>query len=222
MQMANICQRNVYRLFTVALTAVLLSGCGFQPLYATPDGSGSHPILRQINVDTIVSTGDAGEGNLAVQPILRSALEDRLLVGQLTSPEYDLKVEVTPRARRVGVQIDASVSRFNYQLFSRYQLVHRATGARIIGRPSAISSFNQVTSQYSSLFSERTTVETASKRLAEEIERDILFQFKDLMKRIDEAKEKNTPRPEDPPKFERDLEDRNFDPDFDPELIPGR
>ncbi|MEO1674644.1 MAG: hypothetical protein AAFR72_04390 [Pseudomonadota bacterium] len=213
---------SVYRMIMIAMVGVLLSGCGFEPLYATPNGSGSHPNLRQINVDTIISTGDAGEGNLAVQPILRSALEDRLLVGQLTSPDYDLRVEVTPRARRVGVQIDASVSRFNYQLFSRYQLVHRETGARITGRPSAIASFNQVTSQYSSLFSERTTVEKASTRLAEEIERDILFQFKDLMKQIEDRKNDKTPRPDDPPTFERDLEDRNFDPDFDPELIPGR
>lgn len=208
------------QLVFMVLMLPLLSACGFQPLYATPDGAGTHPILRQINVATIVSTRDAGEGNLAVQPILRRSLENRLLVGQQTSADYDLIVEVTPRARRVGVQIDASVSRFNYQLISRYQLIHRATGATITGKPVSVAAFNQVTAQYSSLFSERTTVEKASERLAEEIERDILFQVGDLMKRIETAKAKGAKPLEELPEFEVDP-DGGFDPDFDPELIPN-
>ncbi len=200
----------------------LLSACGFQPIYATPEGKSNHALLRQIKIASIISTRDAGEGNLAVQPILRRALENRLLVGSAISEEYDLVVEVTPRARQLAVQIDASVTRFNYQLISRYRLIHRETGAVIGGTPLAIASFNQVISQYSSLFAEREAVEKASTRLAEEIERDILLQADDLEKRIARARAQGLKPAEDVDKFETPEQDSPFDPDFDPDLIPSR
>lgn len=209
-------------LLFIISSCIMLSGCGFQPLYATPKDGSAAPLLRQINVATIVSTRDAGEGNLAVQPILREALENRLLVSQQTNQAYDLIIEVTPRARRLGVQTDASVARFNYQLFSRYRLVHRETGAFINGSPSSIASFNQVTAQYSSLFSERTAVVKASERLAEEIERDILLQRDKIANRIQRARQDGAKPVDVMPEFELPAEDKEFDPDFDPELIPSR
>lgn len=201
---------------------LLLSACGFQPIYATPEGKSSHQLLRQISVTNIFSTRDAGEGNLAVQPILQRALEERLLVDPGNSNEYDLMVEVTPRALRLAVQLDASVTRFNYQLASRYRLIHKETGALITGSPLAVASFNQVTSQYSSLFAEREAVEKAANRLAEEIERDILLQADTMEEEIATAREKGQVAPEEMDEFELPEEDSLFDPNFDPELIPGR
>ncbi len=186
-----------HNLCCVLILTVLLAGCGFQPLYATPKNAEGHPLLRQIEVGPIVSTRDAGEGNLAVQPILRRALENRLIVDQQVSDTYDLTVTVTPIARRLNVQVDASVTRFNYELRSGYELTHRQTRATIRGNPTAVASFNQVASNYSSLFAEREAVEKASQRLAEEIERDILFKADILKKAIDERKGGNGPAPED-------------------------
>jgi len=188
---------SLYTRCCALLLTALLAGCGFQPLYATPKGADGHPLLRQIEVGPIVSTRDAGEGNLAVQPILRRALENRLIVDQQVADTYDLTVTVTPIARRLNVQVDASVTRFNYELRSRYELTHRQTRAKIRGNPTAVASFNQVASQYASLFAEREAVEKASQRLAEEIERDILFKVDTLKKAIERRKAGKAPEDED-------------------------
>ncbi len=207
--------------------APLLSGCGFQPIYAEQqtgkgiDGSKAS-LLGNITVANIISTRDAGEGNLAVQPILRRALESRLLQGASSTDEYELFVTVTPVARRLAVQLTGTVTRLNYTLNSRYRLVHKQTGAMVNGTPTAIASFNQVTSQYSSLFAEREAVEKSATRLAEQIERDILLQHDVLKKRIAIAEEKGQKREEGFDQFEDPEDDTPFDPDFDPELIPGR
>jgi len=197
-----------------------LASCGFQPLYATPDEAGAHSLIRQIKVTDIISTRDAGEGNLAVQPILRKALENRLLVSQRQSEDYLLVVRVTPRARRQAVQLDASVSRFNYELLANYRLVHRETGAYISGYPSSLVAFTQVTAQYASLYSERSAVIKASERLAIEIERDILLQADRMEAIIADARLRNEKPEKDPTKFDETDMVPEFDPDFDPELIP--
>lgn len=196
---------------------IALVGCGFQPLYASPEGAENHPLLRQIRVGAIISTRDAGEGNLAVQPVLRRALENRLLVNQAQSEGYELAVEVTPRARRLAVQLDASVTRFNYSLFSKYRLVHLETGASISGNPTSITSFNQVTSQYSSLFAEREAVQKSATRLAEEIERDILSQTSDMERRIAIARRQKAKAKTN---AVEELEGDEKKPDFLPDLIP--
>ena len=212
--------KNIISWIFILFAALTLSACGFQPLYATPEGAQDHPVLRQIRLGEIISTRVADEGNLSVQPLLRRALEKRLLINQAQSEEYILVVEVTPVARRLAIQIDASVNRFNYSLSSRYRLVHAETGAFIQGRPSALVSYSQVTAQYASLYAERTAVEKASMRLAEEIERDILSKYNKLEDDIAERRAKAIKPDSDPTKFD-DEENPNIEliPDFDRENI---
>jgi len=210
-----------FAVIALGFAVMLLSACGFQPIYATPDEPRANGLLRNVNVASIISSRDAGEGNLAVQPILRRELQSRLL--QDGSGEmFDLHVEVTPVARRLAVQLDASVTRLNYTLNSRYRLIHRDTGAMIRGNLSAIASFNQVTSQYSSLFAEREAVEKSARRLAEQIERDILLQQDEFDIIIDRAKKRGQKPVKDQEIFDVPEDYTPFDPDFDPELIPGR
>ncbi len=206
--------------FILIISSIAVSSCGFEPIYATPENATAHPFLRKISVTSIISTRDAGEGNLAVQPILRRALDRRLLTSQQTEDAFDLMVEVTPVAVQLAVQIDASVTRFNYRLASRYRLVHRETGVAIEGTPRAIASFNQVNSQYSSLFAEREAVEKSATRLAEEIERDILIQSTAMQEDIALAIERKQKPAEDANEFETTLDETVINPLLAPDLIP--
>jgi len=155
-------------LAATAASALLLGGCGFRPLYATTQGDAA--ISRLISVQTIAAPE-------TVAPYLSDALGERVGAVNGETPRYDLSVEAREGAEKLAVQIDATVTRYNYRLSARYTAVDRLTGERITGVARAVTSYNIVNSQYSTLFAERAAIEKAARLLAEEIERDLLIQF---------------------------------------------
>lgn len=148
----------------------LLSGCGFQPLYATPEGESLSPLLARVEIAEV-------SGPEIVAPSVRRALDTQLLAINVVQHDYDLSVHVDERAERLAVQIDATVTRYNYRLNAKYTLLDRAGGKEFKGAAEAVASFNIVSSQYSTLFAERAAREKAATSLAEAIERDILLQL---------------------------------------------
>jgi len=146
-----------------------LGACGFQPLYATTQGDNGASGLQ--NVDLLRLTAST-----EIEPFVRKAFARRAGADP-SGAEYELIVNAKERAERLAVQIDASVTRYNYRLIGDYVLVHRKTGERISGRGEAIASFNVVSSQYSTLFAEKAAREKAATSLVAEIERDLLLKI---------------------------------------------
>lgn len=155
-------------LAATAAAALLLSGCGFQPLYATAQGETA--VSRLVSVQTIAAPE-------TVAPYISDALHARLGGVDGERPRYDLFVEAREGAERLAVQIDATVTRYNYRLSARYNVVDNQTGERFSGVARAVTSYNIVSSQYSTLYAERAAIEKAASLLAEEIERDLLIRF---------------------------------------------
>ena len=158
----------IVQLCLLAVAALSMAACGFQPLYATTSGAGGSGLS---NV-ALVGLSSSQE----VQPFIDSAFSNRVSTN-LDEAEYELIVTTTEQAERLAVQIDASVTRYNYQLIGRYVLVQRSTGKQFKGNARAIASFNVVSSQYSTLFAEKAAREKAAKTLVNEIERDVLLQI---------------------------------------------
>lgn len=154
----------------IAVVAALLPGCGFQPLYATADGGAAG--LRNVALSQV-------EAPETIESVVRRAFERRMSMAPAEA-RYDLTVRTSEQAERLAVQIDASVTRYNYRLVGDYTLVERATGARIKGNVVSIASFNVVDSQYSTLHAEAAAREKAANQLAEDIERDILLELAEL------------------------------------------
>ena len=153
------------RLLSVSC-ALLVSACGFRPLYATAEGGGTGLTqMALVNVEAPEAIGD----------IVNQAFERRIRGGQ--SARYDLSVKASEQAERLAVQIDASVTRYNYRLVGDYTLVERATGKRYTGNVVSIASFNVVNSQYSTLYAEEQAKEKAAAQLVEDIERDVLLKL---------------------------------------------
>lgn len=154
-------------LFVVAL-APALSGCGFTPLYAVAE-TGGKPALANVHLASIETSKEAAR-----------VLEDEFrwrTAGEASDARYDLYLNVTEQAQRLAVQIDDSVTRYNYRLRGGYRLVDRTNGAQTTGRAEAVVSFNVVSSQYSTLFAEKSAREKAALRLVDQIEREILLQL---------------------------------------------
>lgn len=167
------------RRLAMALAALLLPACGFQPLYATNAGAAA-PGLRHIALKSV----DAPED---IAPAVTRAFERRMATAP-GAAKYDLLITATEQAERLAVQIDASVTRYNYRIVGRYTLVNRATGKQTKGAVTSISSFNVVNSQYSTLHAEDAAREKAANQLAEDIERDILLELASAGDRPEKAK----------------------------------
>jgi LPS-assembly lipoprotein len=156
----------IMRSAAIVLAALLLSSCGFRPLYAT-DGGGGTGLSRMALVDVEATDG--------VTDIVGRAFARRIRGGD--EALYDLSVKATEQAERLAVQIDASVTRYNYRLVGDYTVVERSSGKRYVGNVISIASFNVVNSQYSTLFAEEQAREKAAAQLVEDIERDALLKI---------------------------------------------
>lgn len=154
------------RLLIVA-PALLLAACGFRPLYAT-DGGGGSGLSRMALVEVAA--------NEAIAPVISRAFRRRTSADGADAL-YDLTVTASEQAQALAVQIDASVTRYNYNLNADYTLTERSTGKRYTGRVVSIASFNIVDSQYSTLYAEETAREKAAAQLVEDIERDALLKL---------------------------------------------
>ncbi len=155
----------------LAVSVLTISACGFRPIYATPDGAIA-PINKQIAIGPITAPEE-------VHLYISDALRDRIVMRADTAPKYELTVIASEAAQRLAVQIDATVTRYNYRLTGLYLLRDLETQKVHEGKAQAITSYNIVSSQYSTLFAERTAREKAARLLAEEIERDILLRLAD-------------------------------------------
>jgi LPS-assembly lipoprotein len=155
-------------LVAITASALLLSACGFRPIYAAPNGGA--PVSRLVSVGQIAAPE-------VVAPYVSDALSRRLAVVDGATPQYRLDIEVREVAEQLAVQIDATVTRYNYRLDARYWVTDGKTGERFGGQARAVTSYNIVSSQYSTLFAERTAIEKAARLLAEEVERDLLIRF---------------------------------------------
>ncbi|MEO1137373.1 MAG: LPS assembly lipoprotein LptE [Pseudomonadota bacterium] len=158
----------VLRLAAAFSLSLWLCACGFKPIYATQEGAS--PVSRLVAVGPVAAPE-------TVAPYVADALDARLGSVNGETPRYDLLVTAQEAAERLAVQIDATVTRYNYRLSARYRVIDRETGEGFSGVARAVTSYNIVNSQYSTLFAERTAVEKAARQLAEEIERDLLIRF---------------------------------------------
>lgn len=158
------------RILSIFLVGVslFLSGCGFTPLYATAE-TGGKPALANVRLASITASNEAKQ-------ILERVFARRTAVDS-EAAEYDLYLTVKEAAQQLAVQIDDSVTRYNYRMTGTYSVANRRTGETMRGRADATVSFNVVSSQYSTLFAEKDAREKAAGILADEIARDILVQL---------------------------------------------
>jgi len=161
------CAGTTGRALLAAAGLALLSSCGFQPLYAT-NGNGP-PGLRNVALSTVNAPEE-------ISPMVTRAFARRTS-GEPSAAAYDLQINAREQAERLAVQIDASVTRYNYRLVGRYTLTERSSGKRYTGSAVSIASFNVVNSQYSTLFAEEAAREKAANQLVEDVEHDILLKL---------------------------------------------
>jgi LPS-assembly lipoprotein len=145
------------------IAALTLAGCGFRPLYGGVSGAARRLELSQIAVTPIESTLGSD---------MRNELIDRLTPsGEPAYPQYRLDITLHEYREGLGIQSDASVTRWNYQLTAVYQLTDLGTGKVVNkGTASSIASYSVVDSQFATLAAENDAKRRTAVDLGDELE----------------------------------------------------
>ncbi|MEM9706585.1 MAG: hypothetical protein AAF850_10980 [Pseudomonadota bacterium] len=162
-------------------SALFLSGCGFQPVYATREGQDQPGLLNAIEMSDV-------NASPSIAPVIREAFELRKSSSEAASTEYFLAIKARESAQNLAVQLDASVTRFNYIISGTYQLRRARDQKTFTGKVSSVVSFNVVNSQYSTLYAEQKAREKAARQFIEAVERDILLSLQDADDERDRVK----------------------------------
>lgn len=159
---------------------LLLGGCGFHPLYATPDmpKGAMQEHLRSIYVEPVPD-------RLGYQ--LRNQLIDRLDgQGEANGARYRLKVILDTKSEAIGVQsqtttggvTQTAITRYNDTLTARYQLVDITTDKVLTnGVETALSSYNVLTSPYATLAVQQDADRRAAEDIADRVRIDLAVWF---------------------------------------------
>lgn len=142
--------RHDSRFTAILLVGLLLTGCGFKPMYGKTESAGaSAALLSGIAVDPVDTT------DRRMAQLLREELEDRLNPSGAAPahPAYRLKVSLTLSESAIGVAPDGTISRYNVYLNSTFTLLRNADGqAMTSGSLSDVGSYNNVTNAYYSTY----------------------------------------------------------------------
>lgn len=136
-----------YSKYLIPALCLLLSACGFEPLYAKKDTHDVSKVFAGVKVD-FVDSGHPGQQ-------LRAKLEDSLNPdGALpVNPAYRLTVTFTSSAVPIGVARDGTVSRYNVYSNSHYILYRNSDNKAITsGDVSYVNSYNNLTNEYFSTY----------------------------------------------------------------------
>ena len=145
----------------LALTALLLSGCAFSPMYAQGGSGAVARGLGEIAVPAI--PGKAGW-------LVRNALEDRLGRPDAATPRYRLDVRLDDSLEGLAVLADDTVSRERRTLRARYQLVDTATDTILLdATDGSDAGIDVVSSEYATIAAEETALENLSREIADRI-----------------------------------------------------
>lgn len=139
---------------------IMLSACGFRPLYQQDDAVSSQ--LRLIEVAPM-----PGRPGQIVHKNLTRLLDPR--ASSDIGKRYRLDIELEGRTRPVAIEQDRRISRYDAILNSKFVLrdLHRKEVLEE-GRVKTIASYNVVDSDFATFIAEQDAYERAAKTLAED------------------------------------------------------
>ena len=146
----------------VAGSALLLTACGFTPLYG---GAGGNPALSRI----AVSTQDDRLGYR-----LREQLEDALGRDGAAQPLYRLTTQTEQNRRPLGRRIDDTATRYELTVKSDWVLTPVAGGLPLNGTETVTLTYAAADQPYAAIAAQQDGEERAAAELSRLIRIDIL------------------------------------------------
>lgn len=153
------------------ISLLTLSACGFSPVYGTHSQSAqkseASATLQQVRITPLANR----EGQY-----LRNTLIDQFYRnGYPTQPKYQLSIgALSERKTAFDITIDSEATRYQLKISTTLNLVDLASGKNVLKRSIyAVSSYNVLTSEFTTRVSEQNAREAILNDLARQIERQI-------------------------------------------------
>ena len=146
----------------VAMGALLLSACGFTPMYGTTGGS---PVLSRIAVT-------AQDDRLGYR--LREQLEDALGWERGAQPLYRLTTVTEQSRRPLGRRIDDTATRYELTVRTVWTLTPTSAGKTLTGTETSTSTYAAADQPYGAIAAQQDGEDRAAAELSRLIRIDIL------------------------------------------------
>jgi LPS-assembly lipoprotein len=147
----------------IGVSAIGLSGCGFQPLYGpTASGEQLSDVMKTVDINTV--PGRVGQR-------IRNELIFRTTGGGYAeAPKYRLEIAVRESLQKTLVNQEGDALGEIYQLYSEYKLVRIADRKVVLeGHTNARSAFDRADSVFASTRAKRDAEDRAARTIAESI-----------------------------------------------------
>lgn len=165
------------------VAAMVLSGCGFHPLYAVP-GAARGSMKQDL-------------GSIYVEPVpnrlgyeLRNSVID-LIDGRAepAGADYSLRISLGQKSEPIGVQsqtvgsgaaaiTQTAITRYNDTLSVSYDLIDRKTNTVVAhGIETGLSSYNVLASPYATLIDQQDADQRAADEIADRLRIDLAAYF---------------------------------------------
>ncbi|MEO5372946.1 MAG: LPS assembly lipoprotein LptE [Alphaproteobacteria bacterium] len=152
--------------FLVFLAILLLTGCGFHPLYARGDTAGA-PAAQHLAQVRIPPIGDR------IGQQLRNYLFDRMTpLGQPPAARYMLEIDLDKSVQDLGIRKDATATRANMVVSASFRLRSETAEKQPIlfaGTTRSVASYNILDAQYATIVSEKDAEVRAVRQVADDI-----------------------------------------------------
>jgi LPS-assembly lipoprotein len=161
------------RLVVLAAALLLLSGCGFRPLYATQEG-GQVGNIGPVVLDTI-----PGKSGYALQTELGKLLSVERAEGGAQTPKR-LSISIQEAIGRVALRVDEASNRADLTLIATYTLYDESGQVLARGRADSIASYEvPINSSFGEVANENDARERAATLLAERIRAELSLRLAD-------------------------------------------
>jgi LPS-assembly lipoprotein len=161
-----------WRLALAAAAPLMVSSCGWAPLYADTEGGPAGEELRAIRVDPIPDR--LGQ---KLEMALRNSLNPS---GEPTKPRYVLRTTPTVRLSNLGIQAQGLASLGQLDVSLSYALLDLQSGAPLLnGTVHVANSFDLNPNQYSTIVGE----DDAAVRSVAELDQEIVTRLTLFMQR---------------------------------------
>lgn len=158
--------------YMALLTVLLLTACGFSPMYGNSAATNNASIKSNLDLVEIAVIPDR-EGQF-----LRNELIDRFYInGYPSTPRYNLSIDkVRERVSNFDITINNEATRRQVLLSTKMALKDTQTNEVILSRSlNAVTSYNVLESEFSTVVTEQSAREAALNDLARQIEQQVVL-----------------------------------------------
>ena len=156
----------------LAIIALLsLSACGFSPVYGTHSQSAqkseASATLQQVRIAPLPDREGQYLRNALIDQFYRNGYPDR--------PKYQLNIDaLSERKTAFDITIESEATRYQLKISTTLNLIDLASGKNVLKRKLyAVSSYNVLTSEFTTRVSEQNAREAILNDLARQIEQQI-------------------------------------------------